>query len=350
MRVLVVTHSYGQNGAATIMKAVLSYWAKSKGWTIWARVAGKTPAPVRQELRDLGIVPIESMEGLGKVDFVLVNTLIDYRLVDHFYGKVPIAFWIHEGTSALGSWPGTPRQMIETMSRANLLMFDSGWQSECVFKSFIHHLPAERIKVVSCAIEDVPPWPCEQPDPLTDRYEIVCIGTVYGRKRQLDLAKAIVNLSSTYPIHCTFIGDLAASETLGPQVHQYLTQFPEQLTWTGQIDAHQKHELICRSNLGCFPSGDETFGLAQVEFAAYQKPVIMAALPVYQYIGWRHGVNCLMFQAGHVGQIERAIERLMQDQALAGKLAKGGYALSQQFRMPPFLDRITDVIVQAFGR
>jgi len=34
MKILVLTHSYGANGAAAILKSTLQYWANNLGWQI----------------------------------------------------------------------------------------------------------------------------------------------------------------------------------------------------------------------------------------------------------------------------------------------------------------------------
>jgi hypothetical protein len=59
----------------------------------------------------------------------------------------------------------------------------------------------------------------------------VALGSVYPRKRPLDLAKAVVTLSRSHKLICSFIGDLSHIKAYGNEIKEYLTDYSDLMSY-----------------------------------------------------------------------------------------------------------------------
>jgi len=143
---------------------------------------------------------------------------------------------------------------------------------------------------------------------LSNKTRIISIGSIYPRKRQLDLAGAVINLSKRHEVECFFLGSLKNAGAYGPQARHFFETPHESLHWLGGVSEDEKLQRIVDSDIACFPSGDETFGISALETVLLGKPVILADLPVYREVGWIEGKNCLMLPVGDVAALEGQLE------------------------------------------
>jgi len=332
------------NGAAILLKSILEYWSHTLQWEIDALVDEKTLSNHGEELISIGVKPSLITGQPKEYQFVLINTFIDIGFIDHFFGQAPIVFWIHEGSSVIYNARCQPLELINALSKPDLLLFVSRWQSHSVFRNFIHHLPPQKIKVVSPGIElfeEKPP----RAACITDRFHIVSLGSVYPRKRPLDLAKAVISLSGTHRPVCSFIGDLSHTHVFGDEIQEYLTDYSDTLKWHGGMTGDAKYKLLMKGDAACFPSGDETFGMSALEIASLGLPIMMADLPVYNEVGWIHGVNCLKHPVGDVLMLARNIEVLIGQPSLRKQLTKAGSELAERYSMAAFFQNVTDAVL-----
>ena len=340
MKILVITHSYGLDGAAAILKSTMKYWSQSMHWEIDALVNDANFNLHGAELKGIGVNPIKGANLASGYSCVLINTLIDLPYVHQFYGKLPIILWAHEGNTFLQNYPHPPIELIKGFLKASLTIFPTPWQPKTVFKSFLQHVPKEKIACIPYGIDISNSSQEDKKNP--NQINILTIGSVYPRKRQLDLANAVINLSKKYLITCTFVGDLNNANAYGPNFSKYLNQYPGTLIWTGGIkDRSALYDLISKADIGCFPSGDETFNISAIEVASQGVPVILSDLPVYNEVGWKDGVNCLKFPVGSIEHLEECIELLAADKILKAKIQKSGNALSKKYDFNDFLKKLT---------
>ena len=346
MKILVITHSYGLNGAAAILKLAMRHLSQSLGWEIDALVNERNLIEYGDELTSIGVRPI--LEASLKTDYrlVLINTFIDIQYADLFFGKIPTALWMHEGASVVHHFPDKPIELLKSFSKPSVLIFQTRWQTDDVFRSFIYHLPKSKIAIVPNGVDVIAPaLPINKlPSPV---HRIISIGALSPRKRQFDLASATINLSNQYSIHCSFVGDLDHQDLFSDSERRYLTEFPNLLHWTGPKNHEDTMQVLSQSDIFCFPSSDESFGLAPMEAALLNVPLILSDLAVYESIGWIDGVNCLKFPVGDIASLERAIEKLILDLGLREKLTADAYRLAKTFSQEKFLNQLTDVLLSA---
>jgi len=341
---LIVTHSYGLNGAALKLMSILAYWTKDLGWEVEALVSKDLFNAYGEQLISAGIKPIYQTDDHKVYDFLLINTLLELRFVDLFYRKIPIILWVHEGTTFLRSYQSTPLELTKTFSKCDLIVFQTAWQSEVIYKSFIHEIPSKRVALIPSGVYDKQKLAIG-PVKKLNYFKVINVGTVYPRKHQMDLALACISLAKKYPIKASFVGDLSEVGAYGPDFSAFLNQYPDTLLWKGGIkDISILNTKISESTMACFPSDDETFNVSAMEAALQRIPIVLADLAVYNYIGWIDGVNCLKFPVGDIQALERTLERLINSIELSNMLANNALTLAKSFDVPSFHRRVTEAV------
>jgi glycosyltransferase involved in cell wall biosynthesis len=177
-----------------------------------------------------------------------------------------------------------------------------------------------------------------------DMLDVVFLGSIYGRKRPGDLAKAVAMLSQQHMVRCTFIGDTNHMNTLGADEAQLMRTHPA-ITLSGPMERNAALQRVAQADVLVLSSADESQPLVPLEAAALKVPVVLSRLPMYPYSGWVDGDNCLMHEAGDVNGLAQALLKLHVDRALRQRLGEAGHVLAQQFALPLFLERMTAELV-----
>lgn len=321
MKILLVTHSYGLNGAAILLRDSAQHWVKDKGWQVDALMSDEELATHGEALIAMGITPLTTVNGQpNEYDVALVNTLIDIEFVTKLSPSMPVVLWVHEGNTLLFNWQIGLSSLVRGFAQCSRIVFQTTWQSEHVFKSFIDHLPAQRIQHVPSGVvtEGVAH---KSSHALNGPIKLITVGTVYPRKRQMDLVQAVDQLASKYPIECHVLGDYSQANDWLPRIHEDLKNPNAPIKWLGGIQDREKiNALLQDADIACFPSGDESHPLALLEAGVCALPMVLSELPPYSHIGWTNGKNCLMHPTGNVAQLAAQIERLITDAALRARL------------------------------
>ena len=345
MKILSLTHSYGADGAAIMLNKTIHYWVNELGWTVDAAVNDAMEVLYQEEFKVNGITSIKNVE-LKNYDVVIINTLLDAPQIEKLNANIPVALWVHEGDTLLDNLTMTAGDLSRLFAKFSLIIFQTDWQKLDVFHSFIYRLEKKKIAVIPNGIS--PPHLASKEIQITTNnttFRVINVGSVYARKRQADLAVVIEKIAQDTSISCKFIGDLQHANTFGPEFIHYINQKLPCHEWAGIVPHEQIHTELANANLFCFPSGDESFPLAPLEAASVRIPVILADLAPYGLIGWKHEVNCLLYPAGNLVELEQAIRRLIKDPELAAKLAQAGYELAQSLSFTQYLEQITQAII-----
>ena len=321
MRILLVTHSYGLNGAAILLRDCAKHWVHEKKWQVDALMSEHEQAQHGQALVDMGISPKQTVSGqTGEYDVALVNTLVDIEFVTKLAPSMPVVLWVHEGNTLLFNWDIALSSLVRGFAQCSQIIFQTAWQSEHVFKSFIDHLPTQRIQHVPSGVETKNVAHKTSHD-INGPIKIITVGTVYPRKRQMDLVQAVDRLAVKYPIECYVVGDYSQATDWLPRIHEDLKNPNSPIKWLGGIhDREEINKLLQEADIACFPSGDESHPLALLEAGLCTLPLVISNLPPYSHIGWLNNKNCLMHPTGDVTQLEAHIERLIGDAGLRARL------------------------------
>lgn len=345
MRVLVITNSYGADGAAAMLRNFARHAIKSLGWSIDA-VATRPPEAMAREMIDSsGMNLIGNSVNLGNYECILINTLVDLAVVDQIQSRVPIVVWAHEGETVLfnSKWPAI--EWIRRFSKTRLVIFQTVWQTESVFRSYLYKLSPDRIKVIPNGIKRIEHLGRGE-RPLKEPFRLVSIGLT-PRKRPMDLLQASINLNLRYSMRCEIIGGLEHFHLLGPEAEKIANDNPGVIKWAGELHGIDLHRKLLDSDIYCHPSGDESFGLSPLEAAQLDLPVILADLECYDYVGWKDEVNCLKYPIGQISNLEQQIDRLLNDKKLYSRLSKQGKELAEGLSWQKFVSDMSGAIESA---
>ena len=335
MKVLVATHSYSGNGAAVMLCAVLEHWVKTLGWTV--DVLFDLDKEVPEELARTGVNAFATADP-ADYDFALVNTLVSAHYVDMLAPKIRTVLWVHEGDTVLWGSPVTPAKWGYLFGMPWKVIFQSPWQPDVVFRSFLtKRSPAG----IACVRNGLPTMP-KNLVPRTranGKKRIVFVGGVYGRKRPQDLVDAIVALGRA-DIECVFVGSIENIDTLGKENEAKIRSRPDLFVLAGEIDRRSGLEYVASADAFCLPSGDESQPIAPLEAATLGVPCLLSDLAPYAGI-WMHGTNCLLHPVGDVALLRWNLTALLDDADIRERIVGGARDMLDRFSIGSFVQRFT---------
>jgi glycosyltransferase involved in cell wall biosynthesis len=340
-KVLVISYAHDINGAEGALRLATTYWKKTFNWEI------DVFHPKGERFTDISLITASGMNPISAIvpgtsyDFILVNLFHNLDWIHHLT-NVPIVFWIHEGHSAFDDKSLTIAHLTQTFLKVQSIIFSTKYQSENLFKSFLRNIDPRRIHIAPYAIESL--GFKSALSEKSEEFKISWVGSVIARKRPLDLVKAALRLRDSFPIRVDFIGPLFNSWSLGEELIQVRNLENSIFHWHDTLSHEKTWQSVASSDVFCFTSEDESTGLAPLEAASLSVPVILAKLPVYEYIGWRDGVNCLMYPVGDILRLEECIKKIHQNFKLREKLIRNGQALANKFKPQKFLEDITQAV------
>jgi len=335
MKVLVATHSYRGNGAAVMLIAVMRHWIRDLGWTVDALLDADKEVP--DELAELGVM-ICSEPIPEQYDFVLVNTMICGGMVEVFAPRVATALWVHEGETVVWNSELLPERWLNMFMKPHRIVFQTRWQADVVYRSFMVRVPEERIVCVPNGLPTMPSAIAPKPrDPAKKR--VVFLGGVYARKRPIDLVDAILSTGRD-DIECVFVGQTAEMETMGEDANQRIRARPDIFKLVGETSREEALGYLASADAFCLPSGDESQPISPLEAAALGVPSLLTDLPPYAGI-WRHGSNCLLHPVGDHGLLGWNLTAILSDPGLHKAIVQRSQDLVNRFSLNVFLRRFT---------
>jgi len=269
-------------------------------------------------------------------DFALVNTLVSGRFLEMLGPRVPTVLWVHEGATVLWSSKMVPEQWREFFGLAKRIIFQSPWQSETVFRSFLFPLPSETVRCVRNGLPSLPENLVPKAKAV-DKKRIVFVGGVYGRKRPQDLVDAVLRLNRK-DIECFFVGSTEAIDSIGPEYVQSIQARPDCFTLLGELERKETLEYLCSADVFCLPSGDESQPIAPVEAASLGVPCLLSDLPPYAGT-WMHENNCLLSPIGDVEKLRGNLTTLLENVAIRNRVIASGRKVAEQYSMEDFFQR-----------
>lgn len=335
MKVLVATHSYSGNGAAVMLLAVLEHWVKELGWTVDVLLGMDKEVP--EELARTGVAVFPDADP-ASYDFALVNTIVSSPHLEALAPRIRTVLWVHEAETVVWSSNAAPLKWRQFFELPWKVVFQTRWQTEAVFKSF---LPAFERARIACVANGLPSVPKDiTPRPRTPgKKRVVFVGGVYGRKRPGDLVDAILAMGRD-DVECIFVGTTSGLDSIGSEHVGKVQSHPGLFTLTGELDRRGTLEYLASADAFCLPSGDESQPIAPLEAAALGVPCILSDLPPYAGT-WRHGVNCLLQPVGDATLLRWNLMALLDDSSIAARVTQGARVLLDRFSMPAFLQRFT---------
>jgi len=124
----------------------------------------------------------------------------------------------------------------------------------------------------------------------------------------------------------------------GALVKKLPKEMPENLQFTGYVD--DIIEAFSAGDIFVFPSHEENEGMAILEAAATEKPLIVRDIPVYK--GWLiHEKNC--FKAENQNEFEKYVDILKKDKILRDKMGAEALALANRNNLESVGKRLLEI-------
>jgi glycosyltransferase involved in cell wall biosynthesis len=340
MRILVISDAESLDGAQGMLRFVTRHWRNSLGWEI--DIFQPRGAKGNQEiLLQAGMNPVTDISQIANYNVVLVNSFLNIDQLEKI-PDAPIVFWVHEARIVLWVNNLLVSTMMRLFTRPKKIIFQTQYQANVVFKSFLFDLPPERVAIIPNGIEPLQ-------INLSSRNEdgvlkISWLGSVMVRKRPTDLINAAIGLVNEFPLAVNLIGSFQDSFSIGPDFEQFIKSPPIFITFSGGRSRPEALKAVAESDIFCHTSDDESFSLAPLEAAALGVPVILSNLPTHQFVGWKHGENCLLYPVGDIAALALCIKELRNNAPLRTKLSARARSLAELHNSALFLERMTQVM------
>jgi glycosyltransferase involved in cell wall biosynthesis len=340
MHVVLLNTEFQMNGAALL----LFRWARHLV-RAGHRVTAVHDARASGLLRDLYLaegVELTDQFGVDRNMVVICNTLMAAPYVLEVSSYAPVIWWLHEGEIVLRMLAANPVAM-KAFDKARAIIFPSATIRDIVYRSFLVGVPEQRMHIVPPGIDL--PDPAER-DPVAtqgDRLRVVSVGSIYTRKRQADLIRAIARLHDL-PIECILIGQ---NVQLEEDAVTLTRQAPRRFRFLGELAQAETMRLVAQADVFALPSASECLPLAPLEAGLRSRPVVLSDLPAHEGI-WRHGLNCLMHPVYDVDLLAHMLRILAVDPPLRRRLGEAARRVAAGFRNDLFFARL-DMVMASVG-
>jgi len=149
-------------------------------------------------------------------DVVVGCTIFTADALFDLIGRLPVVWWIHEGIAGVRAVLTQPKA-AHVLARADRLIFPSRAVAERLFGPLLANAAPGRVEVVAGIVGA--PAPGAAAPKAAGTIRILCVGSVYPRKRQTDLAQAVARLRGA-ALECVMVGDLHKIEEPGASIVQ----------------------------------------------------------------------------------------------------------------------------------
>jgi glycosyltransferase involved in cell wall biosynthesis len=326
VRVVFCIHELALNGAVTsLLQQVRRLRARGDHVAVMVPPLSGAAAALEQEFRATG-AELVSQVPLAEFDVAVGCTVFAAKVLEQMAGRIPTVWWIHEGRAGVNIISNSPEGM-RALARVNKLIFASRGVVERLWSGLLGNLPPGRIDIVPYLVP--PPAPGEAIEKRAGFARVLCVGTIYPRKRQIDLIRAVSALRGA-SVECVLIGERVA---LDPGAEEIIRATPDRFTLTGGLHPDEVQRWYRSADVVCLPSADECMPISLVEAAWHGIPIVIADLECYQGV-WKHGVNALIHPIGDWEMLGWYLQMLNASSGLRGRLTSAARTIAQQFTDP----------------
>jgi glycosyltransferase involved in cell wall biosynthesis len=266
------------------------------------------------------------------------DTKADIVEVPDYLGMLPFPFRecavvvrLHLSQTAIAMHAGAAIDPVRSWCERRTLTLHRNWigvshRALALTEQFFGLSPALRTVIYSgleLSASEVPP-------PLPTRF-VFFGGTVSERKGALVLAAAArLFLAKYLDVHLVYAGAaIDADHPVAPRIHAILDEtMRHRVHFLGALSRGAFLECMRRCEVFAFPSRLETFGLVVAEAMLCGRPVVVSNEPPFTEFVEDARTGLLVNPADPV-DIASAIDRLLDDHALAQRIAAAGQAHAQ---------------------
>ncbi len=136
----------------------------------------------------------------------------------------------------------------------------------------------------------------------------------------------------------------------GPETAELMAGAPANVEWLGRISDEELAARMRTAALFCAPSlRGESFGVVLLEAMAAGTPVVASDIAGYRDVA-RHDREAVLVPGGDVPALTAALEQVLDDPILAGRLVEAGTARAATFSMERLAGRYVDLYEALLAR
>jgi glycosyltransferase involved in cell wall biosynthesis len=340
MKVVLLGTEFAMNGAAVLLYRWATHLVQ-RGHTVSAVPASQkltATGPLRDAYVAAGVT-IEEKLFVDPQTLVICNTIAAAPYVIQTAPNARTIWWLHEGEIGLELLFANPGA-AQAFRLAHAVIFPSAVIRDQVYASYLLGVQKQRLHIVPPGLEP-PEKPAAEPEPEPEKrpLRVVCVGSIYPRKRQADLIKAVALLRKL-SIECRLVGQMVS---LDEEAAGIARRSPRRFSFMGQLPHAETMRLLDRADVLALPSSSECLPIAPLEAGQRGKAILLSDLPAHEGI-WRHGVNCLMHPVGDVTLMAHSLRILASDAQLRERLGAQARRVAAPYRDDIFLARLSLVI------
>jgi phosphatidyl-myo-inositol alpha-mannosyltransferase len=131
----------------------------------------------------------------------------------------------------------------------------------------------------------------------------------------------------------------------GPETAQLMARWAgdPRVEWLGRLSEEEKVARLRGADVFCAPSlRGESFGVVLIEAMAAETPIVATELPGYANVA-RAGQDAELVAPGDPKALAAALERVLEDSALSGRMVASGRERAQEFSMHRLADRYVEL-------
>ena len=343
MRVLFVIHELALNGAVTALLRQVRYLrARGDSVTVAVPPLSGPSAALAGAFQAAGAVLTGNRIRASEYDVAVGCTVCVDDTMAVLVNRLPTVWWVHEGRGGLGLVMSSMTAQA-TMSQVTKLVFPARGALANLWSPLLGRDAGGRVEIVPNIV------PLAEPGETIAREgpRILCVGSVYPRKRQADLVRAVAWIRPL-SVHCVLAGELTALAPPGPEI---VAANPQRFLLPGGLQPDAINTWYRSSDIFCLPSSDENMPLTPLEAAMYGLPVILSDLECHEGL-WRHGANALIHPVGDIEMLAWSIRMLIEAPALRQRLAANARATALRFserRAGQMFASVLEDAIAAFG-
>ena len=340
-RIVAIAPEYVGTGAGQMAEAIIRHWLGIGGWRI--DILRRSPTmPVPVALTDAGARVVDR---IAPQDYALALVVgvgavgVVQSIAAKLAPRLPCLLWVHEGETPLWTSNLKVADWLRLFQAFAAIVFQTPWQRDQVFASFLGRIPPARISVVPNGLPPFDEAALRPARASQGRRRVVFVGGVYPRKRPEDLALAVEALGLP-ELECVFIGSTAHLGTCALRLRQLLQAHPERFRLLGELPREATLAHVAGADILCLPSSSESQPLALLEAATLGTPICATDLPPYAGI-WRHGHDCLLHRVGDIRTLAANMLLALRSDPARVSLAQAARRTAQRFDFARFADTFT---------
>jgi glycosyltransferase involved in cell wall biosynthesis len=330
VRIILAGAEFGMTGAGLLLFRYGAHLVK-RGHTVSVMPRPNDVGPLEAAYAAAGVSRTPERTEIGPGTILICNTLMSAQLVIQCAAHAPVMWWLHEGEVGLKILAEAPG-MAAAFGRAGAIVLPTPVLRDRIYRSYLIGVPEDRLAIVPPGVD-----PPSQPRPtrLPGPVRVVAIGSIYPRKRPIDLLRALAMLPDL-AMELHFVG---RDHGVEPDFATLAAADPRRVRLHGELANEQALQVLDQADVFALPSGSECMPVSTIEAGIRGIPAVLSDLPGHEGV-WRHGQNCLMHPVGDVPLLAHMVRILATDAATRRRLGAGALQTARRFRTDAMMARL----------